>query len=98
MADHGAVEYTTAEGNDLPEHEATYGHFVHLTLVFAAAIVGIVIGLAIGAVVHNWWIAVPLIFVVVPAIAIHGVVTEASTPSVVMVVLALFALAMSAGG
>ena len=29
MADHGEVEYATAEGNDLPAHEATYENFVH---------------------------------------------------------------------
>ena len=35
MADHGQVEIATAEGNDLPEHEATYERFVHLVFVGA---------------------------------------------------------------
>jgi hypothetical protein len=30
MADHGTVEYATAEGNDYPEHEQTYLFFLKL--------------------------------------------------------------------
>ena len=30
MADHGAVEYATAEGNDYAEHERTYQFFIGL--------------------------------------------------------------------
>ncbi len=30
MADHGHVEYATAQGNDLPAHVATYDRFIHL--------------------------------------------------------------------
>jgi hypothetical protein len=28
MADHGEIQYSTAEGNDLPAHEATYEMFL----------------------------------------------------------------------
>ncbi len=31
MADHGEIQYSTAEGNDLPAHEATYEMFLTLT-------------------------------------------------------------------
>lgn len=31
MADHGEIQYSTAEGNDLPAHEATYAMFLTLT-------------------------------------------------------------------
>ena len=31
MADHGEVEYATAEGNDYAEHEGTYLLFLTLT-------------------------------------------------------------------
>ena len=31
MADHGEVEYATADGNDYVEHEATYHLFLTLT-------------------------------------------------------------------
>ena len=31
MADHGEVEYATADGNDYAEHEGTYKFFIALT-------------------------------------------------------------------
>lgn len=31
MADHGEVQYSTAEGNDLPAHEAMYETFLTMT-------------------------------------------------------------------
>lgn len=31
MAEHGTIEYATAEGNDYPEHERTYALFTTLT-------------------------------------------------------------------
>ena len=31
MADHGEVEYATADGNDYAAHEATYEAFITLT-------------------------------------------------------------------
>jgi hypothetical protein len=31
MADHGEVEYATADGNDYAEHEATYEAFITMT-------------------------------------------------------------------
>ena len=31
MADHGEVEYATADGNDYVEHEGTYEAFITLT-------------------------------------------------------------------
>jgi len=42
MADHGELEYATAEGNDYPAHEQTYRGFITLvkvTIVVVAAIV-----------------------------------------------------------
>ena len=39
MADHGEVEYATADGNDYAEHEGTY----HLFLTLTKWIVGFVI-------------------------------------------------------
>ena len=33
MAEHGTVEYATADGNDYPAHEASYERFVHFTFV-----------------------------------------------------------------
>ena len=57
MADHGEVEYATAEGNDLPAHVAMYDRFVHWIVVGGAHVANIVLGLAIGAVTGHWLVA-----------------------------------------
>jgi len=46
MADHGEVEYATADGNDYPAHEQTYENFITLVKVIMTIVVIIVIGLA----------------------------------------------------
>jgi hypothetical protein len=97
MADHGRVEYATATGNDLPAHESTYKNFVLLAFVGSAAVISITIGLAIGATTGNWLVAIPIIFVLAPIVAVHGLATGAKVPSMVLVVIALLALALSAG-
>jgi len=97
MADHGPVEYATAQGNDLPSHEATYERFVHLVVVGSAAVVNIVLGLAIGAVAGHWFVAF-LIMIIALCVAAHGLVSGARGPSSVMVVIALIALAFTSGG
>ena len=97
MADHGHVEYATAEGNDLPAHEAMYDRFVHLALVGSAAVTNIVLGLAIGAVAGHWLLAFG-VFVISAIVAVHGLMSGARTPSVIMVVLSLIALGLASGG
>ena len=97
MADHGHVEYATAEGNDLPAHEAMYDRFLHLAVVGSALVINIVLGLAIGGVAGHWLVAFA-VFVVASIVAIFGLATGARTPSAVMVVLALIALALTSGG
>jgi len=97
MADHGPVEYATAQGNDLPAHEATYDRFVHLVVVGCAHVASIVIGLAIGAVAGHWLLAFA-VFVVATIVAIHGFLSGARMPSAIMVVLSLIALALASGG
>ena len=39
MAEHGTIEYTTADGNDYVEHERTYALFTSLTKWGAVTIV-----------------------------------------------------------
>src|SRR5262245_7552413 len=97
MADHGHVEYATAEGNDLPTHEETYERFVHLAFVGSCYVANIVIGLAIGAVAHSWLVAFATM-VISTFVAIIGFASGARVPSVVMVVIALIALALTSGG
>jgi Bacterial aa3 type cytochrome c oxidase subunit IV len=46
MADHGELEYATADGNDLPAHEQTYRNFVTLVKSVLAVVVVIVILMA----------------------------------------------------
>ena len=97
MAEHGELDYATAEGNDLPAHEATYERFVHLVVVGGAHVVNIVLGLAIGAVAHHWLVAFA-IFVVATIVAAHGLLTGTRLPSIVMVCVSLLALALTSGG
>jgi hypothetical protein len=98
MADHGKVEYATATGNDLAAHEATYKGFVQLAFVGSALCAVIAIGLAIGGTTGRWGIALPLIFILGPIVAAHGLASGARTPSIVMVVIALLGLAVAAYG
>jgi hypothetical protein len=46
MADHGEVEYATADGNDYAEHEATYQLFLTLTKWIVGFCVILLIGMA----------------------------------------------------
>src|SRR5215472_9225084 len=97
MADHGEVEYATAQGNDLPAHVAMYDRFVHWIVVGGAHVVNIVLGLAIGAVAGHWLVAFA-IFVVATIVAAHGLLTGTRLPSAVMVIISLIALALTSGG
>jgi aa3 type cytochrome c oxidase subunit IV len=97
MADHGPVEYATAQGNDMPSHEAMYERFVHLVVVGGAAVVNIVLGLAIGAVAGHWFVAF-LIMIIGVCVAAHGLISGARGPSTVMVLISLIALALTSGG
>jgi hypothetical protein len=54
MADHGAPEYATADGNDYAEHEGTYAFFTKLTFVGTLALVSLMVALAIGGVNGHW--------------------------------------------
>ena len=97
MADHGQVEYATAEGNDLAAHEATYQNFIQLAYVGGIHVANFIIGLAIGATTGHWMISLG-IFVFATIVAAHGLATGAKAPSAVMVVLSLLALAFAASG
>jgi Bacterial aa3 type cytochrome c oxidase subunit IV len=97
MADHGQLEYATAQGNDLPAHEATYERFVHLVFVGCAHVINILLGLAIGAVAGHWVVAFG-VFVIATIIAVHGFITGARVSSIAMVGVSLLALVLTAGG
>jgi hypothetical protein len=97
MADHGQVEYATATGNDLPEHEATYKNFVQLAFAGSCAVASIVIALAIVGTTAHWGIAVSLI-IVAAIVCVHGLASGSRVPSGVMVLISLLALAYAASG
>jgi Bacterial aa3 type cytochrome c oxidase subunit IV len=95
MADHGSVEYATAEGNDLPAHEAGYDGFVHLALVGSIFVINIVIGLAIGGVQGRWFTEAAIIVVATLFFA-HAMLFGSKAPSGVMLVISLLTLAWGA--
>jgi hypothetical protein len=95
MAEHGEVEYATAEGNDLPAHEATYAGFIHFVYVGVMHVTNIVIGLAVGGVNGAWWWALA-IFVLATAAALIDFVGRMKAASAIMLVVALLALAGTA--
>ena len=69
------------------------------TIVFVGSchVANFVIGLAIGATTGHWMISLG-IFVFATIVAAHGLATGAKTPSIVMVILSLLALAFAASG
>ena len=95
MADHGTVEYATAQGNDLPAHEDTYTRFVHLASVGTIHVLNLVLGLAIGGVNDNWFVAF-WIFILAIIVAVHGLATGSRTSSYVMFAVAFLAFALTA--
>ena len=82
MADHGAVEYATATGNDYPTHENTYESFVHFTFVGILHIVCILFGLTVGGVMGHWGLAA-IIFILAIAGAVPGLAGSSRTPSTI---------------
>ncbi|HXX08486.1 MAG TPA: aa3-type cytochrome c oxidase subunit IV [Pseudolabrys sp.] len=80
MAEHGAVEYSTATGNDYPAHEQGYERFVHFTLVGILYVVTILFGLATGGVMGHWFLAAA-IFVIGVLGAVPSLLSAATAPS-----------------
>ena len=95
MAEHGEMEYATAEGNDLPAHEGSYVNFVHFVYVGLILVVNIVIGLGVGGVNGHWWVAFA-VFVFATICAIIDLVGNTKAASGVALVLSLIALAGTA--
>ena len=98
MADHGEVQYTTADGNDYPAHEGAYENFVQLAFVGTIAVICIVLGLGISALTSHWLIGVFVTFVLAPVAFIHGMATGSKTSSFVAFGLALLAFGGSTLG
>ena len=89
MADHGEVQYATAEGNDLPAHEAGFSQFVQVTFIGTAMVVSILFGLTIGGVIGHW---LPAAFVLIGAVIAAGISGWTGSRTVSLVMVAISAL------
>ena len=96
MAEHVAPEYATAPGNDYVSHEGTYEAFVHMVFIGALHVASVLIGLAIGGVNGHWLVAFG-VFVIATIAAIQGFISKTRAASYGALVLALLALAVTAG-
>jgi hypothetical protein len=97
MADHGELEYATAEGNDLPAHEAAYVSFTHFVVIGLVYVVNILVGLAIGGVLGHW---LTLAAVIIAGTIAAGVSawTGSRIPGIVVLALSLLTFLFSAYG
>jgi len=91
MADHGEVEYATAQGNDIPAHEANYSGFLHAVSVGTIHVVNILIGLAIGGVIGHW---LPAAAIIILATIVAGYCMWSGSRIASFVMLAISALAL----
>jgi len=79
MAEHGTVEYATANGNDYPTHEKSYERFVQFTFVGILHVVTILFGLATGGVMGHWFLALA-IFIIGVLGAVPSLISGSKTP------------------
>ena len=96
MAEHAAPEYATAPGNDYAAHESTYESFVQMVFIGTLHVASVLIGLAIGAVNGHWLVALG-VFVIATFAAAQGFLSRTRGASYGALVLALVALAVTAG-
>jgi hypothetical protein len=89
MAEHAEVQYATAEGNDLPAHEAGFSQFVEVVFIGTAMVINILIGLAIGGAIGHW---LPAAFVIIAALAVAGISGWTGSRIVSLVMVAISAL------
>jgi hypothetical protein len=91
MADHGEIQYATAQGNDLTAHEAGYSQFVRATFVATAMIINVLFALAIGGVLGHW---LPATFILLAAVIAAGISGWTGTRSVSLGMVAISALTL----
>jgi len=95
MADHGEVQYTTADGNDYREHEGTYVWFLDAAFALSAYVISIVVGLAAVGATHHELIGVGVI-VIGTILVIPAFVTGVKGWSFASLGIALLGLAVAA--
>jgi len=91
MADHGEVQYATADGNDMAAHEAGYSEFVQGIFILTAAVVSILFGLAIGGVLGHW---LPAACILVAAVIAGGISAWTGSRAVSIGMVAISALTL----
>jgi hypothetical protein len=91
MADHGEVQYATAEGNDIPAHEAGYSEFIQATFIGTVLVINILIGLAIGGVLGHW---LPAALILVVAVIVAGISAWTGSRTVSLGMVAISALTL----
>lgn len=86
MADHGTVEYATADGNDYPAHEQSYERFVQFAFVGVIHVINLLLGLATGGVLGHWFLALAIFIIAIIGV-VPGLVSGSKTSSSVALVL-----------
>jgi len=97
MADHGEVQYTTADGNDYREHEGTYVRFLDMAFALSAYCISIVIGLAVVGATHSPLLGVGTI-VIATILAIPALITSGKGWSLTALGISAVGLAVAALG
>jgi hypothetical protein len=95
MADHAEVQYSTADGNDYPEHEGTYSNFVHFSTIGAMHVISVVLGLGIVGLTSHWLIGAIVIFVIATIGLVHGLATGTRGGMIACFVIAMLAFVYS---
>jgi hypothetical protein len=91
MADHGEVQYATADGNDIPAHETGYSQFIQATFIGTVLVINILIGLAIGGVLGHW---LPAALVLVAGVIAAGISAWTGSRAVILAMAAIAALTL----
>jgi hypothetical protein len=91
MADHGEIQYATADGNDLPAHETSYSQFIQATFIGTVLVINILIGLAIGGVLGYW---LPAGLVLVAGVIAAGISAWTGSRAVILGMAAIAALTL----
>jgi hypothetical protein len=96
MAEHGTLEYATAEGNDYVEHEGTYERFLHAAFVGTICVINIILGIAISTLSGHWFIGAVVIFLVAPIGGAISLWSKTKTATFVALAIALLGFVFTA--
>ena len=95
MAEHSHTEYATADGNDVPAHEAGYNYFVEMTVIGTNFVINLLLGLAVGGVIGHW-LPGGAIIIASGIAAVISMWTQSRIPGFVMLVVGGLTLLLNA--